>query len=108
MPPTSLHHATARPPAATPAASPVPSANASSAADQHLRRRVLERLSQTTLRHLGIQIQVHDGLVRLCGNLRDARLRAHAEWLVFTIDGVEAVCSDWQISPSAHHAEQRH
>ena len=67
-----------------------------SEADQQLRAQVLERLSQTALRWLGIQIDVQDGLVRLCGALRDARLRAHAEWLVFTTEGVQAVCSDWQ------------
>jgi osmotically-inducible protein OsmY len=61
-----------------------------------LRAQVLGRLSQTALRRLGIQVQVQNGLVRLCGSLRDARLRAHAEWLVFTTEGVQAVCSDWQ------------
>jgi hypothetical protein len=38
-------------------------------------------------------------LVRLCGTLRDPKLRTHAEWLVFTTAGVQAVCSDWQIAP---------
>ena len=33
--------------------------------------------------------------------LRDARLRAHAEWLVFTTDGVQAVCSDWHTAASS-------
>ena len=64
-----------------------------------LRAQVLERLSQTSLRHLGIQIEVQEGLVRLCGTLRDPKLRTHAEWLVFTTAGVQAVCSDWQIDP---------
>ena len=68
-------------------------------ADQRLRAQVLERLSQTSLRHLGIQIDVQEGLVRLCGALRDPKLRTHAEWLVFTTAGVQAVCSDWQIAP---------
>ena len=67
--------------------------------DQRLRAQVLERLSQTSLRHLGIQIDVQEGLVRLCGTLRDPKLRTHAEWLVFTTAGVQAVCSDWQIEP---------
>lgn len=79
-----------------------------SEADQQLRAQVLERLSQTALRWLGIQIHVQDGLVRLCGALRDARLRAHAEWLVFTTEGVQAVCSDWQIVPGKPPSAQRH
>ena len=79
-----------------------------SEADLQLRAQVLERLSQTALRWLGIQIHVQDGLVRLCGDLRDARLRAHAEWLVFTTEGVQAVCSDWQTSPGKPPSAQRH
>lgn len=74
-----------------------------SAADQHLRAQVLERLSQTALRRLGIQIHVQGGLVRVCGHLRDPRLRAHAEWLVFTTEGVQAVCSDWTVRSGHHH-----
>ena len=80
---------------------PLPTTESTDAADQRLRAHVLDRLSQTALRHLGIQIQVQDGLVRLCGSLRDARLRAHAEWLVFTTDGVQAVCSDWHTAASS-------
>ncbi|MDY0330637.1 MAG: BON domain-containing protein [Thiomonas sp.] len=68
-------------------------------ADARLRAQVIERLSQTSLRHLGIRIEVQGGLVRLCGTLRDPKLRTHAEWLVFTTAGVHAVCSDWQITP---------
>ncbi|MGE0071507.1 MAG: BON domain-containing protein [Thiomonas sp.] len=68
------------------------------AADEHLLRLVRKRLSQTALRHLRIDVQVRAGLVRLCGQLRDPRLRAHAEWLVFTTPGVHAVCSDWHAS----------
>ena len=79
----------------------LPTTESADAADQRLRTQVLDRLSQTALRHLGIQIQVQDGLVRLCGSLRDARLRAHAEWLVFTTDGVQAVCSDWHTAASS-------
>ena len=73
--------------------------SANATADARLRAQVIERLSQTSLRHLGIQIEVQGGLVRLCGTLRDPRLRTHAEWLVFTTAGVHAVCSDWQIAP---------
>jgi len=79
------------------------------AADDHLLRLVRKRLSQTALRHLRIDVQVHDGLVRLCGQLRDPRLRAHAEWLVFTTPGVHAVCSDWHTATTtagAMHAPQ--
>ncbi|MDD4886718.1 MAG: BON domain-containing protein [Thiomonas sp.] len=79
-----------------------------SAADQRLRAQVLERLSQTALRWLGIQIHVENGLVRLCGSVRDARLRAHAEWLVFTTEGVQAVCSDWHATPSQNQTAHRH
>ena len=82
--------------AARPAAPSLPTAD-----DLQLRERVMARLSQTALRRLDIQIHVQDGLVRLCGSLRDARLRAHAEWLVFTTEGVQAVCSDWQLPTSA-------
>lgn len=82
-----------RPFAASRAASPDPLD-----ADRLLHARVRDRLRQTTLRWLDIQIHVHHGLVRLCGSLRDARLRAHAEWLVFTTEGVLAVCSDWQVT----------
>lgn len=59
-------------------------------ADRRLHAQVMERLSQTSLRWLDIQVHVQQGLVKLCGSLRDARLRAHAEWLVFTTDGVHA------------------
>ncbi|WP_449371170.1 hypothetical protein [Thiomonas sp.] len=79
-----------------------------SVADQRLRAQVLERLSQTALRWLGIRIEVQDGLVRLCGSLRDARLRAHAEWLVFTTEGVQAVCSDWHTAPGQRQPAQSH
>jgi len=75
--------------------------------DLQLRERVIARLSQTTLRRFDIQIHVQDGLVRLCGSLRDARLRAHAEWLVFTTEGVQAVCSDWQL-PASTTRQYRH
>lgn len=68
-------------------------------ADRRLHDQVMERLSQTSLRWLDIQVHVQQGLVKLCGSLRDARLRAHAEWLVFTTDGVHAVCSDWRSCP---------
>ncbi len=97
MPTTSSHSGSAksqsvrRDRAASPAAPSSPGD-----ADQRLRAQVMARLSQTALRRLDIQIHVQGGLVRLCGSLRDARLRAHAEWLVFTTEGVQAVCSDWQ------------
>lgn len=77
-------------------------------ADEILRTQVLGRLSQTALRRLGIQIHVQNGLVRLCGSLRDSRLRAHAEWLVFTTEGVQAVCSDWQVNPGQSPDPQCH
>ena len=77
-------------------------------ADELLRTQVLGRLSQTALRWLGIQIHVQNGLVRLCGSLRDTRLRAHAEWLVFTTEGVQAVCSDWQVAPGQLPDQQCH
>ncbi|WP_245800300.1 BON domain-containing protein [Thiomonas intermedia] len=77
-------------------------------ADRRLHAQVMERLSQTSLRWLDIQIHVQHGLVRLCGSLRDARLRAHAEWLVFTTDGVHAVCSDWRSCHAQRAATPSH
>lgn len=109
MPTLSPHHNPARQLSSACITEPTPAAIQSiSAADQRLRAQVFERLSQTALRWLGIQIEVRNGLVRLCGPLHDARLRAHAEWLAFTTDGVQAVCSDWQTAPGQSHADQSH
>ena len=82
----------------------------SAATDPHdlrLRDRLLARLEHLALCWFGIEVHVDHGLVRLCGQIRDPRLRAHAEWLAFTTDGVSAVCSDWHVAPITRKP-QRH
>ncbi len=63
--------------------------------DLRLRARLEQRLGNSSLRRVALDMTVAGGLVQLRGRVRDARLRSHLEWLAFTTPGVTAVCSEW-------------